>query len=339
MIELSVENAAAHLRAKGWLRPDEPAEVTFLGGGVSNIVLKVKTPRQSLVLKQALPKLRVEMDWRARIDRIWTERDALKLLGQILPDGQAPRVVYDDPENYLFAMTCAPDDARNWKDELMAGHIEPWVAGEAGRMLGRIHRHCQTDVAARKRFADNANFVELRTDPYFVTVGQRHPDLQPVVEAETRAVLETKWTLVHGDFSPKNMLLIQPPAAGRQHLLLLDCEVAHLGHPAFDAAFCLNHLCLKAVKFPERGTGYLDLAGRFWQAYRDEFATDRLDELSRRTVVQLGLLQLARVDGKSPAEYLTEPDKKEAVRRLGRELVSGRFARVEDVLAYIAAAA
>jgi len=329
VIELTVDNAEAHLRAKGWLKPDEPAEVSFLGGGVSNIVLQVKTPRQSFVIKQALPKLRVEMDWRASIDRIFVERDALKVLSNILPNGHAPNVVYDDPENYLFAMTCAPDDARNWKTELMAGRIEPWVADEAGRMLGRIHRQCEADVAVRRRFADHTNFIELRTDPYFVTVGQRHPDLQPIVAAEIEAVLETKWTLVHGDYSPKNILIIPRPT---RHLLLLDCEVAHVGHPAFDAAFCLNHLCLKSVQFPERQGAYLDLARRFWGRYASEFATPKQEELVRRTVMQLGLMQLARVDGKSPVEYLTEPEKKESVRRIGRSLLARTPAQMETAL-------
>jgi 5-methylthioribose kinase len=334
-MELTIHNAAEFLRARGWLKPDEPAEVTFLGGGVSNIVLKVKTLRQCFVLKQALPKLRVEMDWRASIERIFIERDALKVLSTILPEGEVPRVVYDAPGNYLFAMTCAPDDAKNWKTELMAGNIEPWVAEEAGRMLGLIHRKCERDDSVRQRFADNTNFIQLRTDPYFVTVGQRHPDLKPIVEAEIKAVLETKWTFVHGDFSPKNILVIQHPASSIRHLFLLDCEVAHVGHPAFDAAFCLNHLCLKAVKFPDRRKAYLDSARCFWRAYATEIATRELEELQRRTVMQLGLMQLARVDGKSPAEYLTEPDNKEHVRRIGRGLVSKGFQRVEDAIQYV----
>src|SRR5689334_17791730 len=137
MIELSIDNAEAYVRARSWVKPGEPAEVSFLGGGVSNIVLKVKTPQHAFVLKQALPKLRVAMEWRARIERIFIERDALKAIGTILPDGEVPRVMYDDPDNFTFAMSCAPDDAKNWKTELMAGHIEPWAAKAAGRMLGQ----------------------------------------------------------------------------------------------------------------------------------------------------------------------------------------------------------
>jgi 5-methylthioribose kinase len=333
MLELSIDNAEAYVRDRGWVKPDEPAAVSFLGGGVSNIVLKVKTPRQCFVIKQALPKLRVQMEWRARIERIIIERDALKTLSTILPDGDVPRVMYDDPGNYTFAMSCAPDDAKNWKTELMEGRIEPWVAEEAGRMLGRIHRQCETDKSVHVRFADNEHFIELRTDPYFVTVAIRHPDLKPVVDAEIKAVLKTKWTLVHGDYSPKNILICDNP----RHLLLLDCEVAHIGHPAFDAAFCLNHLCLKSVKFPERKVAYLDSARRFWHVYTTEFATSKLAELSQRTVMQLGLMQLARVDGKSPAEYLTEPEKKERVRRIGRGLVTQRPRTVEEAITFIEA--
>ncbi|HEY6226838.1 MAG TPA: phosphotransferase [Verrucomicrobiae bacterium] len=351
MLELSLENAEAHARSRGWLAPDENAKVTLLGGGVSNIVLKVTSAQQNFVIKQALPKLRVAMDWQARIDRIFIERDALKELHAILPAGTVPAVLYEDPQNYLFAMTAAPDDAKNWKTELMAGRVEPWVAEEAGWMLGEIHRRFQADERVRARFADSTNFIELRADPYFVTVGRHHPDLKPIVDAEIKALLETKWTLVHGDYSPKNILIRADVAAtedrerdpsirprrGRPQprLFLIDCEVAHLGHPAFDAAFCLNHFCLKSVHFAQRKNAYLELARHFWRTYTANFATPRFDELSQRTVMQLGLLQLARVDGKSPAEYLTDSDKKEKVRRIGRMLLSKRPSRVEKAIDWI----
>lgn len=331
MWELSIDNAEAYVRERGWVKPGEPAEVSFLGGGVSNIVLKVKTPRQCFVIKQALPKLRVQMEWHARIERIFIERDALKALSAILPDGEVPRVMYDDPGNYTFAMSCAPDDAKNWKTELMEGRIKLWAAEEAGRMLGLIHRQCETNKAIRERFADNAHFIELRTDPYFVTVGNRHPDLKPIVDAEIKAVLETKWTLVHGDYSPKNILICDNP----RHLLLLDCEVAHIGHPAFDAAFCLNHLILKSIKFSEHKSKYLALARRFWRSYVAEFFSDKQNDLHEHTVTLLGLMMLARVDGKSPAEYLTEPEKKAKVRRIARCLLSMEVKVVDHVFFYV----
>jgi 5-methylthioribose kinase len=124
-------------------------------------------------------------------------------------------------------------------------------------------------------------------------------------------MLGTRSTLVLGDYAPKNAFAYP----GR--LLILDFEVAHWGDPAFDPAFCLTHLLLKTLHF--RDARYLRAADLFWRAYTA--GRGEVDEVA--VLRELGCLLLARVDGKSQAEYLVDEAVREDVRELGRRFLTG----------------
>ena len=135
------------------------------------------------MIKQCRERLRVAMDWRAPLDRIWTERATLDLLHSILPEGTVPTVLFEDRPEYLFAMTCAPDDAVTWKTHLMAGQIDPDIAARLGTILGTIHAEAHGHPALRETLADTSLFEELRVDPYYRTAARAHPDLAPRIDA------------------------------------------------------------------------------------------------------------------------------------------------------------
>ena len=174
MREITAETAADYLRESGRV-PNEPrSDVRELSGGVSNIVLRVDVPGQPpFVIKQCRERLRVAMDWRARLDRIWTEHATLELLRSILPEGTVPQVLFEDRPNYLFAMTCAPDDAVTWKTHLMAGQVDPDIAAPAGHDPGHDPRRGPGHPALRGTLADTSLFDELRVDPYYRTTAAR----------------------------------------------------------------------------------------------------------------------------------------------------------------------
>ncbi len=123
------------------------------------------------------------MEWRAPLDRIWTESATLGVLRDILPEGTVPQVLFEDRPNYLFAMTCAADDAVTWKSLLMDGLADPAIASRLGTILGTIHSDSPSHPALRGTLADTSLFEELRVDPYYRTVARRHPDLAPRIEA------------------------------------------------------------------------------------------------------------------------------------------------------------
>jgi 5-methylthioribose kinase len=308
----------------GVLEPGADARVEPLGGGISNVVLRVTAPGRCMVVKQSLPKLRVEADWPFDQRRTLVERDCLTLLGRLVP-GAVPDVVYCDEASFALVISCVPAGGALWKTDLLGGRADPAVAGRAGDLLGRIHRLAAADTAARERFADQTVLVQGRTDPYHVAAAAVHPELAPAIEAEVERLLATRRTLTLGDYSPKN-LFVYP-----DRMVAIDFEVAHWGDPGFDVAFCLTHLALKAICFDER---HLDGASSFWQAYRSAGAAELCDEVG--LVRELGCLLLARIDGKSPVEYVEDDATRDVVRALAARLIAGPARTVPEALAAVA---
>jgi aminoglycoside phosphotransferase (APT) family kinase protein len=299
---LDPRSVVPYLISRGVLGGDEPAEVCPLGGGVSNVVLAVQTPSICVVVKQSLPQLRVAEQWLAKRERALTEAAALQLAGELTP-GSVPAVLDADPEAFSLTIACAPASWANWKDELLAGRADPSVAARLGRLLATWHA-CP-DAA---RFDDAEAFDQLRVDPYYRTVMRRHAEVADVVGECIARMAACRQSLVHGDYSPKNVLV------GDGQVWVLDFEVAHCGDPAFDVAFLLNHLVLKALHRPQDAARYEQCSRVFWGAYG-------LVEEPEYVLAHLGCLLLARVDGKSPAEYLTAAER-DTARVLGLSVLT-----------------
>ncbi len=308
MREIHEHNAAEYLRESGRVPAGARVEVHELSGGVSNVVLEAAIEGSPpFVLKQCRERLRVQLDWRARLDRMWFETDALALLATVLPAGETPRVLFLDEPNYLFAMTRAPAEAVVWKADLLAGRFDPAIAERLGEDLGAIHAECAGHPALAGRFADVSLFDELRVDPYYRTIARVHPQIAAAVDGVITTMNQAQRTLVLGDYSPKNILV---HSAG---LVLLDFECAHAGDATFDCGFFLSHLMLKTVRAGlqlgemAKARALLDLAHRFVTAYHERLGSQARTLAPRRCEALHALLcMLARVDGKSPVDYLSE---------------------------------
>jgi 5-methylthioribose kinase len=311
MREVTADTAADYLRETGRVPAGRAIAARELGGGVSNVVIRVDVEgRAPLVLKQSRVRLRTQAEWISRLDRIWIEQEALGLLATLLPPGTVPEILFEDRENYLFAMACAPDDAVVWKARLLAGAADPAVARQAGTILATIHAGATGHPALAGPLAGTLVFDQLRIDPYYRRIAQVHPDLEPPLRALIASMAcPPRATFVHGDFSPKNILV---HARG---LTLVDFETAHAGDPAFDLGFFLSHLILKAFRAAPRAEPYLELTRQFWEAYRRGAGDD--PERVRRGIAHASACTLARIDGKSPVDYRDDLDP-DAVRRLAR---------------------
>ena len=291
----------------------EAVQATALAGGVSSGIYRIDLLYGSYCLKQALPRLKVAKEWSVPVERVFAEIDWLKTVDRIVP-GHVPRVLGQDDGSKSFVMEFLGPEYCNWKTDLLAGRTDRAVAWAVGDMLGRIHCATADDPELAKRFANDANFYAIRLEPYLVETSRAHPVLADQLLAMVKRTANTRRVLVHGDVSPKNILV------GPDGPVLLDAECAWFGDPAFDLAFCLNHFLLKAAHMPAR-TG--DLMANFRllvQAYMAHLDWEPVAGLEARVASLLPGLALARVDGKSPVEYLGEQQRL-AVRRVAVDLV------------------
>lgn len=310
----------AHLRERGILFGAGAPQVSVLAGGVSNLVHLLEADDGRWVVKQSLARLAVADEWLADRTRLVTEGKALELAATLTP-GFVPAVVDIDPDQLVLVITAAPPSWANWKEQLLAGRIDTAVADRLGTILAAW----QAGTAGCERrlddFRSREAFWQLRVDPFYLTVARRLPDVADIVRALGEELMAAPTCLVHGDFSPKNVL------AGDDGLWVLDFEVAHAGDPAFDPAFLLTHLLLKSLHRRADAGAYRDAAQVFWSAYQRGATGVAAPAVA--VFGHVGAMALARVDGKSPAEYLT-PRSREEARRVGRALLHQRPESVSE---------
>ena len=332
MFELTSENLPTYLRERGQLAAGEAAGIRELSGGVSNAVFLVELPERGerFVIKQARPQLRVKDEWLSSIERIWREVEVLQECGQIvgtiprLPPGartflpafdpSTPQVLWEDRENYCYAMSAAVEGHKTWKELLLGREtrLSMGIATTAGTMLGTLHaaRWGQTELAAK--FGDRTFFDQLRLDPYYRFIARKSAERAPRLNELIESVTSHPRCLVHGDFSPKNLLVWE------RNVMLIDFEVGHYGDPAFDLGFFMTHLVLKAIWSDEKAAEYFGLANSFWNSYSRQMKSIPADEmaaLEQRFLLNLAGCMLARVDGKSPVDYLN-PQQQQTVRSI-----------------------
>lgn len=325
---LNTRTVLPYLRRRGLLRDGEPAEVVPLGGGVSNVVLRIRTRRVDWVLKQALPRLRVRDVWKADVTRARREVACAALLNRLLRPKPCVETVFEDRSRNLFVIEHAPPGAEVWKARLLRGDIDLRVASRAGRLLGLMHGRTAGNAGTRRAFRSQRAFYQLRVDAYYLTTARRHPELAREIWAQAGAMGRIRACLTHGDYSPKNLLVKD----GRHpRVFLLDHEVCHIGDPSFDLGFCLNHLFLKSFYRPRWRARYMAAARAFWRAYR-RAAPRRIHPEPGHLVRQLGCLMLARIDGKSPAEYIAGRALKNRVRVFAGRLIRGGIPTLERAM-------
>ncbi|MCE0499579.1 MAG: phosphotransferase [Methylacidiphilales bacterium] len=316
-----------YLRSRGLFKKEENCSAVVLRGGVSNKTVLVKGQTRSMVVKQALEKLRVSTDWHADPARIEREAIGLRLLERLAPAGAITPLVFEDASLFLLGMEAVPDPHENWKTVLLRSEIADDAIHQFGALLGRIHfQGTKLNREALRLIRDRRFFKELRIDPYYRFTAGNNPD---VAEFYARLISDMKGaslTVVHGDFSPKNILVHQ----GR--LVLLDHEVIHLGDPTFDLGFALTHLISKANHLRSSRKLFLQAAGSFWKSYVGEAGSLAAEKnFESRACRQALACLLARIDGRSPLEYLT-PEERVAQKQAALELMQKPPVHINDLI-------
>lgn len=277
-------------------------EVQPLSGGVSCRVWKIVVNENRWVMKQALEKLDVQVDWFSDVERIHREHEVMESLHSLLPEGTIPEVVHTDYVNHIYMMACAEEGAPTWKELLMNGTFHSLHAKNAANILRLIHEQSNKMKEEDKtRFQDQKYFIQLRVDAFHNYLIKKYPELSASIQKLIDEVTKQEICLVHGDFSPKNMLVEKA-----NNIVLIDFEVAHWGNPVFDVAYCLGHLMLKGWHLNKRQE-FLKLIEAFLTGYKRN-----VDNLTPH----LGLMLLARMDGKSPVNYIKDEHMKNIIRRV-----------------------
>ena len=304
------------LRRAGLLADSATARWTPLTGGVSSDIWRVDLPERTVCVKRARPVLAVSAEWRAPVERSESEVAWLEVARGVCPDA-VPRILGHLPEEHLFVMEyLEPRRFPIWKRELAEGRVDEDFAAAVGAVLGDIHAQSAGDAGLAERFATDALFHSLRIDPYLEATAKAHPDLGAQLEELASRTAGTRLALVHGDVSPKNLLV------GPKGPVFLDAECAWFGDPAFDVAFCLTHLLLKCRWVPAHRQALLRCFDRFAAAHSARVCWEPADEHESRVATLVPALLLARVDGKSPVEYLNDESDRESVRKVARQLLA-----------------
>ncbi|HEV2560984.1 MAG TPA: aminoglycoside phosphotransferase family protein [Rhizomicrobium sp.] len=309
-------DVAEALTKMGLLRDGEQFAIENLSGGVSCDVYRVDLERGPICVKRALPKLRVAADWYAPAARAETEEAWFRLAASV--DAKSvPAILGQDRERHMFAMEFFPPDKYPvWKANLAAGNVDADFAAQVGSAIARIHAATagRADIAAQ--FDQGAQFHALRIEPYLLFTAERHADVGPRIRALAQSVATAHIALMHGDVSPKNIL------CGPGGPIFLDAETACYGDPAFDLAFCLNHLLLKCVWHREYANAYLDSFVALKSAYLAGVAWEKPAAIDKRAAALLSAFLLARIDGKSPVEYLNAERDKNFVRDTAKRFLA-----------------
>lgn len=304
-------NVFAYLIEQGIIKAGEKTAIDELTGGVSNTVLAITTKTRNLVLKQALPELKVAQKWEADQRRAIVEADALRLFHKLSPR-QVPKLVFIDPVNYVLIMERTPLNSTLWKTDLLDGIYDAEVSRVLGRTLATWHRFGAENPEHLTKFKEDKLFEQLRIDPFYRFVANRNPLLRKSIGRLIDELEVDHNTIVHGDFSPKNIMV---SASGEVYIL--DFEVTHVGNPVFDLAFLLAHLLCKF--FRAKNSSDTSALAMLAQEFVHEY--EMVYPISPSLVQHTALIALARVEGKSPVDYLN-PNQQERLSVFTKTILS-----------------
>ena len=292
---LNKDTVVEYLISKKVIKNEDSPQVEVLTGGVSNVVLAITTSSQKLVLKQALAELAVSEKWVADQRRAIVEADAIELFNRLTPT-QVPKLVFLDPERFILVLERVPVGSTVWKSDLLAGVINPDIGLKLGATLASWHNYGEKNAEVKIKFMEDSLFEQLRIDPFYRFVAAKNPQIEVSIRKLINELEGDKTTVVHGDFSPKNIMV-----ATNDDVYILDFEVTHVGNPVFDLAFLIAHLLCKFFRTDDRL--HAKLLANTAISFVEEYQVVR--RISPTLTKHAALIALARVEGKSPVNYLS----------------------------------
>lgn len=296
-----------------------------LTGGVASDIAMVQVGSRKMCVKFALPKLKVQADWFAPVHRNTAEYAWMQVVSKVAPTS-AVKLFGQSRQLNGFAMEFIEgDDTYLWKTTLLAESSARGEASMVGELVGRVHAASTGREFDTKPFQNRDDFKAIRIEPYLLHTALAHKDIAKKLQNIATQLYNSNGVLCHGDVSPKNIFL---RGSGP---VILDAECATMGDASFDPAFCINHLILKAVHLPHLAKQYLVEANHLWRAYRAFVIWESVEDLETRLCQLIPALMLARIDGKSPVEYLSGAEQN-TVRSISLQLIKSPTNRLDELL-------
>ena len=328
-MNLDKKSLPAYLRRKKIVRKNEPVySIDSFGNGLKNVMYRVQTAEQRLIVKQAHSRVQIKERWWVDRKRLFQEKSCVEILSQILPPDVIPEVLLEDRTNFILVSTAPSKDAVLWEQELSTGRIDLQIASQCGELLATVHNQTANMRDLKTMFKETKAFEQLRIEPLYERIARAHPDLKKAIDQQSKQLLKTKRALVLGDLRPRNVWLI------RGQVYLVDFAACHFGSPSFDLAFYASDLCLKAILNSPQKAAYLEGINVFWASYFRiaEYARRQAEE--KNAVRDFGCLLLSSIDGRLPSSPVDE-ETQDLTRRIAHSLFFTELEKIEDITEFI----
>ncbi len=268
-----------------------------VGDGNLNLVFIVSSPLGQVIIKQALPYVRLVGDsWPLPLKRAFFEYHALVRQAARAP-GLVPEVYHFDKKQAIIAMEFFTPHVI-LRHKLMARQRVEGLADTLGRFLARtLFRGSDLSMDTAKRKRDVALFVDsveinditetlIFSDPYFDAERNHHtPGLESIV-ARLRADIDLKVeahhlkakfannaeTMLHGDFHTGSVMVTENDTK------IIDPEFVLYGPMGFDIGMLLGNLWMAYFAQPGHGDDrdyqawILQTIAGVWAAFSAEFS-------------------------------------------------------------------
>jgi 5-methylthioribose kinase len=254
----------------------------------------------------------VQQDWYVPVIRNYYEYMWYLEVDKIVPE-ITPKILYANEKPYFFVMEYYdPKKYPLWKNELFNLKLDNKFAKNFAIKLANIHNITFNNKTIANNFNTSELFEDLRINPYIRSTAILHNDVSEELLSIADNLYNTNLALVHGDISPKNILI------NNSQPIFLDAECAWYGDPAFDISFCLNHIILKSLVLESIQKELISYFNIISHNYLRNIMSNDLEKYEKRIIALLSALMLSRIDGKSPVEYITSDKKKEKVRSFSK---------------------
>ena len=300
-----------------------------LEGGVSSEVYYVKTNKSDYCIKRSLKKLLVKKNWIANTNRIKYEYLWLKHCKKIISRNIPKTFEFDNKKKYIVMEYLNDSKYKTLKQLYFNKVVNIKTIKLISKHLYKIHSSSK-NLKTKKIFdGNNNNFYDLRLDPYFNEVGRIYPKYKKYIKNINKNYFENSSTLVHGDFSPKNILI------GKNKIIYLDAECCNFGDPVFDLVFFTNHLLIKSIFIKDKSQEFIKSYIIFYKEYLNNLNLKNYKSYINRIIEMTPIMLLARIDGKSPVEYLNSKKIKNIIRKKSFLLLNSKINNLNDIVGII----